>query len=117
MTTTTVPHRVEPPADPAYADLAWLSPVHRDRTELTLRVAAMIAALSSLLLVSANPIRVEQVSEQCSVSRRAGFQVEVRCPASKRGAAAGLDADELQALRNDLTIAGLHFVGEKEEQG
>ena len=52
MTTTTVPHRVEPPADPAYADLAWLSPAHRDRAELTLRIAAMIAALSSLLLVS-----------------------------------------------------------------
>ncbi len=40
----------------------------------------------------------------------------MRCPTGKGGAAIGQDADELQALGNDLTVAGFHLVGEEEEQ-
>lgn len=51
MTTTTVPGRVETTADPAYPVAGWLSPRRRTSAERTLRVAATVLAVSTLLLV------------------------------------------------------------------
>ena len=54
--------------------------------------------------------------QQRAVGGREGFEVEVRRPTGEGGAAVGHDADELQALGNDLTVAGFHFMREEQKQ-
>src|SRR6202035_3052071 len=53
--------------------------------------------------------------ERCTIGRREGLEVEVRCPTCERSRTVGRDADELKALREHLIIAGFDLVCQQEE--
>jgi hypothetical protein len=59
---------------------------------------------------------LQDIVDERTLGRGQRFKIKMRRPSGERGSAVGADANKLQSLRDNQTIAGLHLMREEEQK-